>query len=708
MNNSLPVRYYGHRIFLIAISSVLSIIASYAQSDYRKMSPLVREAWFSTAMSGYRAKPAFGATARVGSIVAFVKITDDHADVLAEYGGKSLLQKGSLHIAELPLNSLGPLSADIRVIRIEAGRRTSALMDTTRVIVNAPEVNGGWNLPHGFTGKGVVVGVQDIGFDLTHPNFFSGDMSNYRIKAMWDQLSMDTANSRLPVGRDYVGRDALLQVKHPRDGRIQTHGTHTAGIAVGSGAEGNGVVSTYRGIAYESDLCLVSNATEDDAELIDSADYYKYTYATDALGFKYIFDYADSRGQPCVINFSEGSPQDFQGYDQLYYEMLDSLCGPGHIIVSSAGNEGAKINYVRKGAGQSSAGVFINSNAPYVYLTTKAGGSFTFNIRVYADHASPVLLSYASDTVLAQTDSLLTDTIVVDSVTYALKVKAYPSGYDAREIVCDWKFTSLGHTFSQCYPVSVEMTGQQAEVTLFPVRGYFFHSDIDSRLKDGDNSHCIFSPSSAPSVICVGATGYRTSFLNYRGERKVYNNGTDGVRAPFSSVGPTVDGRIKPDVMAPGQNIVSSYSSFYLEHNPQAGDISSDVRHFDYNGRTYAWNSNAGTSMSAPVVAGVIALWLQANPTLTPADCLEVFRKTCKRYDPSLDYPNNLYGYGEIDAFAGMQEVLKMAAAGIKNLSADASEERIYSIDGRYVGTCSSGLPKGIYIIKGRKILVKN
>ena len=64
------------------------------------------------------------------------------------------------------------------------------------------------------------------------------------------------------------------------------------------------------------------------------------TYATDALGFKYIFDYADSVGKPCVISFSEGSGQDFQGYDVLFYEMLHQLVGPGHILLASAGNSG--------------------------------------------------------------------------------------------------------------------------------------------------------------------------------------------------------------------------------------------------------------------------------------------------------------------------------------------------------------------------------
>ena len=98
------------------------------------------------------------------------------------------------------------------------------------------------------------------------------------------QLSRDTIGSTLYVGRDYVGRDALLKLEHPIDGETQTHGTHTAGIAAGSGAERKGVVSPYRGMACDADLVLVDNAA-DNASLIDPKDYYKFTYATDALGF---------------------------------------------------------------------------------------------------------------------------------------------------------------------------------------------------------------------------------------------------------------------------------------------------------------------------------------------------------------------------------------------------------------------------------------
>ncbi|MFR5269647.1 MAG: S8 family serine peptidase [Hoylesella buccalis] len=152
----------------------------------------------------------------------------------------------------------------------------------------------------------------------------------------------------------------------------RTHGTHTLGIAAGSGYD-----SPYRGMAYESDICLVSNAVSDDEQFIDSADYYKYTYATDALGFKYIMDYARERNLPCVISFSEGSNQDFHGDDQLYYAILDSLSGPGRIIVASAGNEGAKKSFFRKPIGKKSAGTFVSDSRNSLYFTLKSPQPFT-------------------------------------------------------------------------------------------------------------------------------------------------------------------------------------------------------------------------------------------------------------------------------------------------------------------------------------------
>ena len=689
-------------VSLLFIFTSLGIIAQ--RPRYEKMSPFVREAM----ASALATKQLTRSQSDDRLLTAFVRIDGNSAEVLRQYGCKELARVGDISIAAIPLSKLGALSCGRQVKRIETGRRCSIQMDTTRIVVNAEKVYTGEGLSQSYTGCGVVVGVQDIGFDLTHPNFYSADMSRYRIKALWDQLARDTIGSTLYVGRDYVGREALLELKHPIDGETQTHGTHTAGIAAGSGAEGNGDISPYRGMACDADLVLVDNAA-DNASLIDPKDYYKFTYATDALGFKYIFDYAERMHQPCVINFSEGSSQDFHGYDQLYYELLAKLIGPGRIIVSSAGNDGARNSYIHKNIGKERAGAFIMGNEKRFSCTAKSKQAFTFRVSVYDNVASPQIVDISTVNVCNAQDSLLTDSLLVGGKKYKWRVLAYPNSYDTSETAYDFQLSSPSK-LGDSPQVSLQVMGRDADIELYRMSGYMFPHSLDPVLDAGDCRYTIFSPSSSPDVICVGSTSYRTQFVNYLGEKKVYDSGQKGIRSSFSAMGPTLDGRIKPDVMAPGQNIISSYSTFFI-NNPKNvnASVKSDVRHFEYNGRTYAWNANAGTSMSAPVVTGAIALWLQADPTLTPADCLEIFAKTCSHYDTSLSYPNNLYGYGQIDVAAGLREVLRRKALGINTIGqkkvSEQYDNRIYLLDGRYVGTSDANLPKGIYIRNGKKFV---
>jgi len=68
-----------------------------------------------------------------------------------------------------------------------------------------------------------------------------------------------------------------------------------------------------------------------------------------------------------------------------------------------------------------------------------------------------------------------------------------------------------------------------------------------------------------------------------------------------------------------------------------------------------------GTSMSSPFCAGVIALWLQANPLLSPAQVLNIFQtsSTTDGYTGS-SLPNNTWGYGKINALTGIQQALNI------------------------------------------------
>ncbi|OZC04367.1 S8 family serine peptidase [Rubricoccus marinus] len=118
----------------------------------------------------------------------------------------------------------------------------------------------------------------------------------------------------------------------------------------------------------------------------------------------------------------------------------------------------------------------------------------------------------------------------------------------------------------------------------------------------------ITAPADADSVITVGATR------------------PGGIRATFSSTGPTADGRIKPDVMAQGTNMVTATR-----------------------GGAYS-TTGQGTSYSAPLVTGVVAQLLQARPSLTPIQVREALRSTASQASA----PDNLMGWGVVNGPAAL------------------------------------------------------
>jgi subtilisin family serine protease len=130
----------------------------------------------------------------------------------------------------------------------------------------------------------------------------------------------------------------------------------------------------------------------------------------------------------------------------------------------------------------------------------------------------------------------------------------------------------------------------------------------------------VTAPADGPGVISVGAVDIPSPGL--RQPLLAYN----------SSRGPTADGRIKPDVVAPGQGVVVA-----------------DIRGGDY-------QRGSGTSFASPLAAGVCALLLQAHPDWTPRQVQAALRRTALDLGPA--GPDTAYGWGQVDALAasGLQQ----------------------------------------------------
>ncbi len=684
-----------HKATLFFSFMLLSSANVSAQGIAGKMSPFVRKAAIEAKLA--RRVPSKGRC--VKKISALVKTKD--TSLLHKRGCKVLHSWGDVHASLIPIDRLYELSALPQVIRIEAADKCCALMDTSRVVTRINEVCspvGAEDIP--YTGKGVVVGVMDIGFDLTHPTFYSSDMSEYRVKAFWDMLDYtggDDADS-VPVGRSYTDEEAIVAKAHSSDGKIMYHGTHTAGTAAGSGYD-----SDYAGAAPCADICLVSNAVNGDEPLIPDSLEYIYTSTLDLLGFQYMFSYADRVGKPAVINFSEGSKQDLYGDNLLASQVLGQMEGAGRIICSSAGNEGFYQCYMHKPAGKDTARamtLFSTSSAAYL---VRSSGEMSLELAFFDESSGAEACRYriSTSTIVQREDSILADTLHVGGKDYAVMAAAYPSCYDSSEWVAELYIKRLSKR--PFHKIGIILLGRENDVECFAAGGYL-QSDKNLPLySDGEISHNVNFPSSSPYVICVGATAYRSGVRNFKGQWTPLDYGTDGIVGYFSSTGPTLSGLTKPDVVAPGVNIINAFSSYY-EQGDDTWEAERDVARFEHNGRGYAWNAQSGTSMSCPIVAGIIALWLQAIPTLGRQDVIDALEATAVRRDKTLSYPNNIYGYGEIDARAGLDYLLKRYDGIGGTTESFITEEggKVYDLTGRPVYNTAS---RGIYVSGGKKIL---
>lgn len=553
-----------------------------------------------------------------------------------QYGGRVHCRYDNLGLvtASMPLDALRALAADSRVRLVEVSPEVRPTMDRARVSANSELViNGVAPLAQDYMGRGVVVGVVDQEFQLNHINFYSFDQQRYRVKRFWNQNKAGSTGvpAGFDYGREYTDSASILAAKTDVSTSEMTsgHATHVTGIAAGADR-----TTDYYGTAQEADLALVGTSA---------------TGTSIGDGVKYIFDYADSQGKPCVVNISMGGylgPNDGTSTD---CRILDSMVKPGHIIVAAAGNSGDSPMHLGKtfSATDTVLKTFLEMQSYYysaamVDIWGDRGLPYDVRFVVYKSSTHSAIWTspyYAALT--ERTIDLNVDTTINGyDLEFDLSIATGVSDNNGKgEVYAEYQEESL--PYSSYFGIEVRSTSGTVNMWTYEDLATFSAQRQQSYgWSDGDGHMTIGSDiGEAKNVITVGSYCSRSG----------YGSATEDI-SYFSSLGPLADSTLKPEITAPGELITSSV--------PDAPYISKDS-YTTVKGKKYYYGAMQGTSMSSPFVTGVIATWLEANPRLDRDDILDVFRHSCRldRYTGT-DIPNNTWGYGKINAFDGIKYIL--------------------------------------------------
>jgi hypothetical protein len=234
--------------------------------------------------------------------------------------------------------------------------------------------------------------------------------------------------------------------------------------------------------------------------------------------------------------------------------------------------------------------------------------------------------------------------------------------------------------------------------------------DDPTLYKIGTNDCSMGDWTTSGETVVVGAWIANNKTVNPETNQLDEEIVTVGDFCDFSSFGHDLSSkkRAYPDVSAPGYDVLSASNSFdYPDHYVEAAF--SNQFEGQKAPRNYGYHFSSGTSMSTPVVAGIMALWVQAakdkNKTLTNADIKDIIAHSCDT-DQFTEKAPLRFGKGKINAYKGLLYVLGLDT-GIKDLSLNQPEEVNFRLEGNrlYADGAADGTPVSVYDLQGVRVV---
>lgn len=718
------------KIYLYAIMLMTGIMPLSAQSkiDFNGQSELLKHKLQQHLITTGQLPQSKSATSDDESMLVLVDLADGaNLDELEDNGAVIINRRGDLALVQMPLSQIEHIAELQSVKKLSFGEKLSVKLDSARIATGFGDAHDGVGLDQPYNGTGVVVGLMDAGVDPNHIAFKQASSNTNRVQRFWNYGSYGLSGT-------YDTADEISSFTS--DDRTESHGTHVLGIMAGS-TKGN---KTYYGLATEAEIAVAAGTLTTNNVL---------------AGTEKVIEYAKSVQKPVVVNLSVGSNSGAHDGSSSTARYLASL-GQDAIICISAGNEGTMPIGLRKtfSAGDTEVKSFMKDN----YVTGKYYGTttfwstddtpFTFTAFIYDLNTNAI--TYELPSVSSSTSGQYT---TVGSKSYGTSVTYTDTKFDeaftgyfgvAADVSTDNNRYMVGLTYdlrkatansgNLVFGFKIEgvagksvygyCDGLYTEFSSYDMEGW------DSGTANGTINELVCGE----NVIAVGAYSTRNSIKLANGQESYYTSlelypKPAGDILNFTSYGTLADGRNLPHVCAPGM-LVSAYSTPYVQYNG-LGSGNYTTRYTAFN-KSYYWGPMVGTSQASPFVAGTVALWLQADTTLTVDDVKQIISETSIKDD----YVNNAkypvqWGAGKINVVGGLKYILDNKNSGIGSIediknpmivSAQgymlnvyvAGEKSIsvtvYNMSGQAVKTESAngdevnidvdGLPKGIYVIE--------